>query len=449
MADKQQAVHDQLSERFLTCSICLERYKNARILPCHHSFCVECLTKYVEMQKVFKCPLCKQSCNTPKDGVSSLPASIHVNDIMEILGKHVTVSSVEVSAVGTATTETDKTCQICEAASKFSRCIDCGLDICSRCTKGHRKVPATRAHQIISYEEYETAKATDHFLAAPRTVTQKKGLVSQFGEKGRQTGQLGDYLRGVSMTTKGDVLVSDPGNNRLQTFTLHGTQPRVIQFSGFSKPVRPQFTAVTKEGHIFVTDGDNSQVFECNENGKLIRYFDETNLNHPLGIAVNSSNGRVYVVDNVSHCVHIYKINGKYIKSFGSQGSGEGKLDCPWCVSIDYNTGNVIISDRGNNRINVYTENGDYLFTFGNDPSKVGQCNCPFGVATDKVGNMYVCNYGDNNVMKYDPFGNFIFRINRYQDDLRSPVGICVTDDEPCEIVVSESDAGHIKVYAQ
>ncbi|XP_077996763.1 E3 ubiquitin-protein ligase TRIM71-like [Glandiceps talaboti] len=89
----------------------------------------------------------------------------------------------------------------------------------------------------------------------------KKGLVCQFGKKGAQIGQYCHYLNGVSMTTKGDVLVSDPGNNRLQTFTLQGKQPRVIQFSGFSKPVRPQFTAVTKEGHILVTDGINSQMF--------------------------------------------------------------------------------------------------------------------------------------------------------------------------------------------
>ncbi|XP_077996924.1 uncharacterized protein LOC144450210 [Glandiceps talaboti] len=168
MADKQQAVHDQISERFLTCSICLERYKNARILPCHHSFCVECLTKYVGTQKVFKCPLCKQSCNTPKDGVSSLPASTHVNGIIEILDTHVTVPSVEVSADGTATTEIDKTCQICEDVPKSYRCIDCAVNICSVCSVSHSKFPATRGHNVMTCDEYETAKASGHFLVAPR-----------------------------------------------------------------------------------------------------------------------------------------------------------------------------------------------------------------------------------------------------------------------------------------
>ncbi|XP_077996762.1 E3 ubiquitin-protein ligase TRIM71-like [Glandiceps talaboti] len=682
MADSASKFLDEINENFLLCAICTEPYRNAKLLPCLHSFCQPCLDQLFRRssRSTIKCPLCLREHTVPPGGVTDFSTFFFMNQLVDRFNNREQVLSDGQSQTSSRTSPGVDKCGACDGECPKNHCIDCDVQLCDTCTRGHKRLRSTKSHTLMSLEEYQAEKSKNpasvqppiycsrhpdvplkfycdscevpicsectvvehskskhkvrsmsdaaddymrylakmlekmrmkedeataseiavqqmsesldecfeseekkikdlvekitrtiensgrklltelkgeydnrkitlqaqskelnnvkndltnareltenlmqygnaaqlmtarrgmlfqmHELMAIKTtctqteadsiefkpnddviylkslgvvkvttqakvhdslqvlsirrhaddsrsqtrVTSMKGLVWLFGEKGKRVGQFGDYLHGVSMTTKGGVLVSDPDNHRLQTFTLQGKQPRGIQFSGFSKPVKPQFTAVTKEGHIFVTDGDNKQVFECNENGKLIRFFDKANLKNPLGIAVNSNNGRVYVVDNGSHCVHIYRINGKYIKLFASQGSGSGRLLHPWCVCIDYNTGNVIVSDAGNNQLNVYTENGNYLFTFGNDPNKEGQCKCPFGVATDKAGNVYVCNHYGNNVMKYDPHGNIMSRVDSDQDNLESPVGICLTDDKPYKIVVSENYTGHIKVFAQ
>ncbi|XP_071111175.1 uncharacterized protein [Haliotis cracherodii] len=49
----------------LTCSICQDKYKDPRGLPCQHAFCYECLNTHiivtVKEKKSFKCPLCRKS----------------------------------------------------------------------------------------------------------------------------------------------------------------------------------------------------------------------------------------------------------------------------------------------------------------------------------------------------------------------------------------------------
>lgn len=44
---------------FLTCSICLERFNEPKILPCHHSFCYECISPLVNNHQV-NCPICRR-----------------------------------------------------------------------------------------------------------------------------------------------------------------------------------------------------------------------------------------------------------------------------------------------------------------------------------------------------------------------------------------------------
>lgn len=42
------------------CSICLESFVEARVLPCVHSFCTKCLEDLVDEQQMITCPECRQ-----------------------------------------------------------------------------------------------------------------------------------------------------------------------------------------------------------------------------------------------------------------------------------------------------------------------------------------------------------------------------------------------------
>lgn len=61
----QRAIKN-VKEDVLKCPICLDPYENPRILPCEHTLCLECLTKYISEARKrdgtfnsFMCPTCK------------------------------------------------------------------------------------------------------------------------------------------------------------------------------------------------------------------------------------------------------------------------------------------------------------------------------------------------------------------------------------------------------
>jgi tripartite motif-containing protein 2/3 len=37
-----------VSEDHLECGLCLELFKNPKMLPCHHTFCHDCLLEYLK-----------------------------------------------------------------------------------------------------------------------------------------------------------------------------------------------------------------------------------------------------------------------------------------------------------------------------------------------------------------------------------------------------------------
>nr|XP_006820073.1 PREDICTED: tripartite motif-containing protein 2-like [Saccoglossus kowalevskii] len=279
-------------------------------------------------------------------------------------------------------------------------------------------------------------------------VIPKKGLMGNYGKNGSGVSQF-SYPRDVLITSEGNVLVCDSKNIRLQLLTLDGKHKRMIQFIGFNKPFYPYFAAKSQDGNYFIVDDNNKQVVVCNNNFELIRCFGIGELTYPRGISISPVNGRVYVVDYNSHCIRIYNQDGRYIKSFGSQGDGDCQFQSPWGISTD-SKGNLIVADSWNHRIQVLTGEGEFLFKFGSHGNSDGQLHNPSGVATDTDGYVYVSDYNNNRVQKYDCHGQFVCRIDSPADGLSLPLGICVTNDKPFgKVVVADYGNNCMKIFAQ
>ena len=78
-------------EEQLKCPVCLDTYTNPKILPCHHSFCQECLEGLPQEMKVrgdtyyLPCPTCRQRAEVPREGVGAFPVAFHLNSLKEIM----------------------------------------------------------------------------------------------------------------------------------------------------------------------------------------------------------------------------------------------------------------------------------------------------------------------------------------------------------------------------
>ncbi|XP_070554146.1 tripartite motif-containing protein 3-like [Ptychodera flava] len=247
----------------------------------------------------------------------------------------------------------------------------------------------------------------------------------------------GEQLRhpwGVTVLNNGDILVCDSGNERLQRVARQGlSKTASIFFNGFDSPFHPFFAAVSKDGQVFVTDLRNCRVAICGETGKVMRCFGSGDLVRPRGIALSPDNTRVYVVDagsddskaDSTSVIKVFRVQGDLVGSFVDESCGgyAGYHD----VAVDQR-GRVIVSDFLNHSVLVFDGEGHRLNKFGHPGSGDGQLDNPTGVAVAEDGSVYVCDAGNRRVVKFDPSGNFVRRIDSDEAKLKYPTGICIDE---------------------
>ena len=96
-----------------------------------------------------------------------------------------------------------------------------------------------------------------------------------------------------------------------------------------------------------------------------------------------------------------------YIKQWGSEGLQKtGLFSFPQDLALD-SAGNVYVTDYGNRRIQKFDNDGNFLHTWGTKGSENGQFQVPAGIA---IGNdfVYVVDNDLNRVQKFDTFGKYI-----------------------------------------
>ena len=96
-----------------------------------------------------------------------------------------------------------------------------------------------------------------------------------------------------------------------------------------------------------------------------------------------------------------------YIRQWGSEGlQTTGLLSFPQDLALD-STGNVYVTDYGNRRIQKFDNDGNFLHTWGIKGSGNGQFQVPAGIAIRKDF-VYVIDNELNRVQKFDTLGKYI-----------------------------------------
>ena len=135
----------------LTCAICLDDFKDPKLLQCFHVYCKDCLQRLVvqdqQGQLSLRCPTCRQSTVLPQaTGVSGLQSAFHVHHLLEI--KDALKKVKEPQKV-----KCDK-CKPPQPATSY--CRDCGEFICATCTTVHKQWDAFAKHEVVAMEQFES-----------------------------------------------------------------------------------------------------------------------------------------------------------------------------------------------------------------------------------------------------------------------------------------------------
>ena len=133
-----QKIQDQV-----TCGICLEPYKQPRLLRCFHVYCEQCLQRLVrggrEGQSL-PCPQCRQDTPLPVGGVPGLQGAFYIHYLFDVQDALKKVSSSEQTM-----------CNKCTKYEYVCFCRTCGF-VCQRCKEVHHDWPDFKTHEIIDLD---------------------------------------------------------------------------------------------------------------------------------------------------------------------------------------------------------------------------------------------------------------------------------------------------------
>ena len=133
-----QKIQDQV-----TCGICLEPYKQPRLLKCFHVYCEGCLQRLVrgggEGQSL-QCPQCRQDTPLPAGGVPGLQGAFYIHNLFDIQDALKKVSSSEQTM-----------CNKCKKREAVGFCRTCGF-VCEICKEIHQYWDNFETHEIIDLD---------------------------------------------------------------------------------------------------------------------------------------------------------------------------------------------------------------------------------------------------------------------------------------------------------
>jgi tripartite motif-containing protein 71 len=106
-----------------------------------------------------------------------------------------------------------------------------------------------------------------------------------------------------------------------------------------------------------------------------------------------------------------------FLLAWGSSGrrSGNGQFNNPQGIASD-STGNIYVVDYGNYRVQKFDSSGTYITQWGSHGSGNGQFRDVDGVAVDSSGNVYVVDGGNYRVQKFSSDGKYLTQWGSYGD---------------------------------
>ena len=217
-----------------------------------------------------------------------------------------------------------------------------------------------------------------------------------------------------------------------------------------SEVKQPHHIAFADNGQ-FVVCQQSGDVSIFNHNYTKLRSFGHAgsggnNLTSPRGVAISSDN-IVFIASQ--HCVTKFTLDGQFIASVGSLGSGRLQFNIPYAIAYNDTNNKVYVCDTYNHRITILNLDLTFHRSFSSGGSETGRFYKPFGISVDSRGNVLVADGGSNRIQVFDASGHYLSSITHTtpEQKLQAPVSVSVAPDD-CVYVV-EYDSDRVSIFDQ
>jgi DNA-binding beta-propeller fold protein YncE len=257
-----------------------------------------------------------------------------------------------------------------------------------------------------------------------------------------------------SVTQGKYVYVLDSGHERVEVFSRKGTSEAQFSHSFAS----PSGITLDANNNVYVKDGNHCDVDKFDSHGNYLLHFGFC-ATHGEGLGIFDNTGQIAADASGNEWVtspdyyYMQKVdsNGNFLSIICMEDTGVPNCPMttpapvqPYGITIDA-TGNIYVTNVYPNSYYVvkFDSSGTFLSTFGN-----GSFEYPGGIAIGSGGDIYVVDYGENQVVRFDSNGVYKSRFGSYgsgDGQFIGPVGIAI--DAAGELFVADVGNSRIEEF--
>ena len=300
----------------------------------------------------------------------------------------------------------------------------------------------------VDYTAAATAKPKATWmdrLAGGQSQTEK------FNPKTFPFQMIGPY--GIAIDSKGLVYVADQRVGAIFIFNPETRDAQLIR-NGFEAHFGwINGLAVDDDDRLFVSDGKMHRVMIFNAKHEIEGQITE-GLSDPVGLAIDTTNRFLYVVDTQQDQVIVYDADSlKLLRRIGTGGKNHflttpGDFGAPQGVALDQD-GNVYVTDTLNNRVEIFDADGNFISLFGKHGDGPGCFARPKGIAVDSDGHIWVADEMEDRLQVFDREGHLLTYIGSGHGELpgqfKALVGVAI--DKQNRVFTTEQFPGRMQMF--
>jgi sugar lactone lactonase YvrE len=267
----------------------------------------------------------------------------------------------------------------------------------------------------------------------------------------------------VEIDYQGNMLVLEENGQRLLKFDPAGAFLWSIGEAGHDAWENDHFNwphglDSDQYGNIYVADSWRVQVF--NQDGEYVTTIGEDqpnpSFNWVTDVAVDQVTGNIYVVDNGRARVQVFNSTYRLIGQLGvtdDWGSCDVNADnAHFCGPVGVETdlaGNVYVTDWNNRRVQKFDKTRQYLMTFGTvgvGGDEHGLLNGPDDLTVDGKGQVYVADMYNARVEIFNASGQYMATIGGNWDEFHQLSDVSL--DQKGNVYISDLITARIRKYA-
>ena len=238
-----------------------------------------------------------------------------------------------------------------------------------------------------------------------------------------------------------EVVVRDCDLKKLVIFD------RNLKFSSLIdvKESDPTGLAVSKKGHLYLSDSKSNSIKKFKMSGEFIREF-KGEFSSPRGIVITQSD-LVCVCDKNNHRIQVLD-DMQLCYMFGRKGEHPGCFNEPFDLALNRTEDSLYISDCTNGRIQLFSLGGQFLRLFGDFTNFPKELFNPTGICYTPDGHVMTCISKRSRVVIFDEDGTHVSTIEgTYKSKKRFEDNVGIVMKSNGQIVIASCGTHNLVVF--